>query len=90
MKKNTTFVPTTEEVIGSIIGIIILIFLMPALFFFSGWITGWVMKVTIGDLCINAFNMVFKASFDKADLPMICATLGWAGSFFKSTSTTTK
>lgn len=90
MKKNTTFTSTTEEVTFSVFGIIILLFLMPALFFFCGWITGWIIELTIGDLCVNGLNLVFKTSFNKTDLPMICATLEWVGSFFKTMNTSSK
>lgn len=76
--------------IAGCLTLIIMMIILPALYFLGGWITGWLLKITIGNICIDAFNMTFGASFDKHDLPTICATLGWVGSFFKSPSINTK
>lgn len=68
----------------------IMFIFFPALYFLCGWVNGWLLKITIGNICIDAFNMTFRTSFDKYDLPTICATLGWVGSFFKSPFINTK
>lgn len=80
--------------IGFLASVAILIGLLvfwPALAYFSGWITGHILKWLIGDTVVNGMNYIFNTTRFTTDmLPVTCGTLGVIGSFFKSSSTTTK
>ena len=80
--------------IGCFTAIILLICVVifgPILYYFGGYITGLILKLLIGDTIVNGFNYLFNTTRFTTDmLPITCGTLGVIGSFFKSTSTTSK
>ena len=70
---------------GIIIGIVFLVIVEPALYYFFGWITGHLLNWLIGDKIVNGMNYVFETTrFTREMLPVTCGTLGVIGSFFKS------
>ena len=71
--------------LGGIILLLLAIFFDPMLGFFFGWLTGWVIRLTIGHLFIAGLA-VFGLDITLAQIPLICGVLGVIASFFKSTS----
>ena len=72
-----------------VIATLVMVILCPVLYYFSGWITGHILSLLIGDTIVNGLNYVFNTNrFTVYMLPKICGTLGVIGSFFKNTSTT--
>lgn len=70
-----------------VIVIVLALILGPVLYYFSGWITGHIIKWFIGDTVVSGMNYLFNTTRFTADmLPTICGTLGVIGSFFKSVS----
>jgi hypothetical protein len=83
MKNNNT------GCLACVIALILMIILGPVLYYFSGWITGHILRWLIGSTVVNGLNYLFNTTRFTADmLPTICGTLGVIGSFFKNTSTT--
>lgn len=75
---------STGIVIGMIALCIGLTFLVPLILFGFGWLTGWIIQVTIGETVISGLNMVFNTDrFTPEMLPMFCATISLIGGFFK-------
>ena len=78
----------TKEVIASIIVIllsILMLFAMPVISFGLGFLSGWVLQITIGDIVANGLNTVFNTDrFTPEMIPLFCATMGMIGGFFKS------
>lgn len=73
---------------GLIIVFVILVIVMPILHYFSGFITGLILQLFLGDTVVNGLNYVFNTTHFTVDmLPKICGTLGVVGSFFKTVST---
>lgn len=74
---------------GSIVLLMVVLIIFPALYYFGGWITGHILSWLIGDTVVNGMNYLFNTDRFTVDmLPTICGTLGVIGSFFKSTITT--
>lgn len=66
-----------------IIGIIVLTFLMPFICFYLGWISGWLIKITIGQKIVSGLALVgLNLSLDK--LPLFFGTVAIITSFFKN------
>lgn len=82
--KNTTLFATIFA------GIVVFI-ISPVLYYFCGWITGHILSWLIGDIIVNGLNYLFNTTRFTVDaLPMVCGTLGVIGSFFKSTTSSSK
>ena len=63
---------------------IIVVILIPLLYFASGWLTGWILKVIAGDALVRGLNLLFDTTrFTSNMLPLTCAALSVVGSFFK-------
>lgn len=84
MKENIGYLTAVLLLIGVLI-------LWPVLAYFSGWITGHIIKWLIGDTVVNGMNYLFNTTRFTTDmLPVTCGTLSVVGSFFKSTNTNHK
>ena len=69
--------------IGCITAILIII-MIPLLYFISGWLTGWILKLIAGGALVNGLNLLFDTTrFTPNMLPLTCAALSVVGSFFK-------
>ena len=73
---------------GSLVWIILLIIIViiePVLYYFFGWITGYILKFFMGNTIVNGLNYLFNTvRFTPEMLPITCGTLGVIGSFFKN------
>ena len=78
----------TKEVVASIIVIllsVLILFAMPVISFGLGYLSGWILQITIGDIVISGLNTVFNTDrFTPEMIPLFCATMGMIGGFFKS------
>lgn len=72
------------EILATGCVLVVLIVLLVPLFYFMGWLSGWIAMVTIGDTLVNGLNNVFGSSFTKEMLPQLGGVLSWVGGFFKS------
>lgn len=71
------------EIIGLIALIILLFFVAPIFNFIGGWISGWLIKVTIGPVIVSGLALVgFNLPLDK--FPLFFGTLAVIAGFFKS------
>lgn len=69
--------------LGLIILIIFIFILLPFLCFLEGWISGWLIKITIGKLIVSGLALMgFTLSLDH--LPLFFGTLAVIASFFKT------
>lgn len=63
----------------------LIVFLVPIFAVLEGWLIGWIVRWIFGQYIISGLNLLFNTTrFDVTQLPIICATLGVIGSFFKS------
>lgn len=52
---------------------------------FCGYISGLILKLTVGRFVVNGLNFILNTTRFTADkLPIICGALAVVGSFFKS------
>ena len=64
---------------------IIIVLLVPLLYFACGCLTGLVLKWFVGDAVANGLNLLFNTTrFTSNMLPAVCGALGVVGSFFKT------
>lgn len=76
------------ELAAGCLGVIILIFLLPLLYFAGGYFTGLILKWLVGDAVIIGLNHLLDTTrFTVEMLPFTCGALGVVGSFFKTTNT---
>ena len=69
----------------AILGTLLLIFMIPVISFGLGYLTGWILQITIGGTVATGLNMVFNTDrFTPEMIPLFCATMGMIGGFFKS------
>ena len=69
------------EILGIITLFIIIFFASPFLNFLGGWISGWLIKITIGQMITAGFALVgFNLPLDK--FPLFFGTLAVIASFF--------
>lgn len=78
----------TKEIIASVIVFLLAIlaaFALPVISFGLGFLSGWVLQITIGNIVANGLNTVFNTDrFTPEMIPLFCATMGMIGGFFKS------
>lgn len=68
-----------------IILIFAIVLISPVLYFFGGWITGWIIKITIGNAITSGLALIgLNIPIDK--LPLFFATIAIIASFFHSSS----
>lgn len=71
------------EILGLILLIIIIDIFLPFIEFLGGWITGWLIKITIGTFVTSGFALVgFHLPLDS--FPLFFGTLAVVAGFFKS------
>ena len=69
----------------AVFGTLLLIFMIPVISFGFGYLTGWILQITIGGTVASGLNMVFNTDrFTPEMIPLFCATMGLIGGFFKS------
>lgn len=74
-----------ESLAVKLITFIIVLFLLPVLYYFCGWLFGVMLKLLLGKAFINGMNNLFNTThFTQEMIPNICGTLGVVGFFFKS------
>ncbi len=72
-------------IVGSVALIVLLIFAIPIIGFGLGYLTGWILQVSIGGAVAEGLNIVFNTDrFTPEMIPLFCATMGMIGGFFKS------
>ena len=75
----------------AIVGIIAVLFIWPVLSFGIGFLTGWILQITIGGSVATGLNMIFgEGRFTPEMIPLFCATMGLIGGFFRSNLTSYK
>jgi len=80
-------------VCGRVVLLLVLaVLIVPPLIFMAGYFIGWILMVTCGQVVIDSLNTLLmgRHTFHISELPYIIAGLSLIGSFFKSTSTSTK
>jgi len=69
------------EILGIIFLVIIAFFISPFLNFIGGWISGWLIKITIGQTIVSGLALVgLNLPLDK--FPLFFGTLAVIASFF--------
>ena len=86
---NFNFNTGSLSILGTVILMLITIFIAPWLVFWIAYFTGWITKITIGNYIVNGFNVV-GITIAKDQIPLLAGILGWIGSFFTSLSTSKK
>ena len=79
------------EAILMLFGLAVLFILMPFISYWAAYFGGWIASIVIGDTLCNALNTLFGTlRFHPEMLPQMAGALGWIGSFFKATTSTSK
>jgi hypothetical protein len=68
--------------IGAVALAIVLLIFGPFLNFVFGWVVGWLIKITFGNLFIEGLSL-FGLSLTKNSLPLFFGVIGVISSFFK-------
>ena len=75
--------------LGVLVALIVTIIITPILCFLGGYISGLILKLTVGGFVVNGLNLILNTTRFTADkLPIICGALAVVGSFFKSSLST--
>lgn len=75
--------------LGMLIMLIVVLIVSPILCFLGGYISGLILKLTVGGFVVNGLNLMLNTTRFTADkLPIICGALAVVGSFFKSSLST--
>ena len=75
--------------LGILVTLIVTIIITPILCFLGGYISGLILKLTVGGFVVNGLNLILNTTRFAADkLPIICGALAVVGSFFKSSLST--
>jgi hypothetical protein len=77
------------EILFLILGAVALIIFIPLLNFVSGWVVGWLIKITFAPTFLSGLSLI-GINIDSNSIPLFCGTLGVLGSFFKNTVQTKK
>lgn len=71
------------DIIGMITVAVLLLFLSPFLSFMGGWISGWLIKITIGPSIVTGLSLVgLNLPLDK--FPLFFGTLSVIACFFRT------
>lgn len=80
-----------KKYIGAIIGVIILWVILPAIIFGTGWFGGWILMKIVGGAVVTGLNTLFGTTrFVPELIPVVCGALAVIGSYFKTTTITSK
>ena len=75
--------------LGMLIMLVVVLIVSPILCFLGGYISGLILKLTVGGFVVNGLNLILNTTRFTADkLPIICGALAVVGSFFKSSLST--
>lgn len=74
---------------GGIVLAILLILVSPFIGFCCGWITGWIIKITFGNIMIQGLGLL-GFNIAKESLPLMFGTLGVISNIFKNTTVNRK
>ena len=75
----------TEDIIATIVLLIIVIFIMPWLLFWIGYAAGWITKITIGKYIIEGLAL-FNINIPLDKIPLISGVITWFTGMFISKS----
>lgn len=76
------------EIIVTILVMIGVFFIMPFISFGLGWLSGWIIQITIGSSIVNGLALIgVNLPLDR--LPLFFGTLAIIANFFKTTLKTT-
>ena len=78
-------------ILGALAMIALALLVFPFIGFWLAYFGGWICSLVIGEPLTNGLNTLFGVSYFTKDMIPLCAgTLGWVGSYFKSTTYTRK
>jgi len=72
------------KVIITILVTIVAFFVMPFIYFGLGWLSGWIIQITIGSSIVNGLSLI-GINLPLDQLPLFFGTLVIIASFFKTT-----
>ena len=90
--KNPYYNKSTKElslgiIVFIFISIIVFSIFVPVLYYFGGWIAGWMISICIGETFADGLNTLFNVSYFTPEfLPTMCGILSVIGKFFYSVS----
>lgn len=74
-------------ILGAIALIIATVLVLPFISFWLCYFGGWVASITIGNILTDGLNTLFQTTwFTKDMIPLRAGTLGWIGSYFKTSN----
>lgn len=74
-------------ILGAIALIIATVLVLPFISFWLCYFGGWVASITIGNILTDGMNTLFQTTwFTKDMIPLYAGTLGWIGSYFKTSN----
>lgn len=68
--------------------VMLISFLIVPISALGGFLTGWILSWTVGNLVCSGMNTLFGTTFRPENLPIIFAALGAIGAMFKTVNTT--
>ena len=94
-KMKITFKNMKDAGVGAWIVVVLIaigfFLLVPIVSFWSFYFMGWVCSLVIGDVLVDALNMLFNTTyFTKEMIPVCAGALGWIGGFFRTVRNQTK
>jgi len=69
----------------TLLTILVMLILMPFLYFGLGWLEGLIIKATIGQIVLRGL-MLIGLNISADNLPLLCATLSLLGGLFFTSS----
>ena len=74
--------------LAAVVCFVIALIFGPILIFVCGYITGMILRLTVGVALTNGLNVLFNTTrFTPDFLPIVCGGLAVVGSFFRNTNT---
>ena len=78
------------KIFFAVVAAIGIILILPFIYFWLAYFGGWLCSLVIGDILAEGLNSLFNTThFTKDIIPLIAATLGWIGGYFKATKINT-
>ena len=71
-------------ILGVIALLVVSLFVVPWLYFWLAYFSGWIAKLVIGKYLVEGFGL-FGLAIPLDKIPLAAGILGWVGSFFKET-----
>ena len=76
------FLTILIQTIIVLLGLICVLFLAPFIYFLYGYIMGWIIKFTLGNIIVSGL-FALGVDFPKDSLPFICGIISLIASFFR-------